>query len=58
MNAGATGLARLPLLLIEDERSVMEFIRTALEYAKSGDIALVIAFGAGLAYAAQVVKVP
>jgi 3-oxoacyl-[acyl-carrier-protein] synthase III len=26
--------------------------------AKSGDIALVIAFGAGLAYAAQVVKVP
>jgi len=31
MNAGATGLARLPLLLIEDERSVMEFIRTALE---------------------------
>jgi DNA-binding NtrC family response regulator len=31
MNAGATGIARLPLLLIEDERSVMEFIRTALE---------------------------
>jgi DNA-binding NtrC family response regulator len=31
MNAGATGLARLPLLLIEDERSVMEFIRMALE---------------------------
>jgi len=31
MNAGAKGLARLPLLLIEDERSVMEFIRTALE---------------------------
>jgi 3-oxoacyl-[acyl-carrier-protein] synthase III len=26
--------------------------------AKSGDIALLIAFGAGLAYAAQVVKVP
>jgi DNA-binding NtrC family response regulator len=31
MNRGATGLARLPLLLIEDERSVMEFIRMALE---------------------------
>jgi DNA-binding NtrC family response regulator len=31
MNAGATGFARLPLLLIEDERSVMEFIRMALE---------------------------
>lgn len=31
MNAGAAGIARLPLLLIEDERSVMEFIRTALE---------------------------
>lgn len=31
MNAGAAGFARLPLLLIEDERSVMEFIRTALE---------------------------
>jgi DNA-binding NtrC family response regulator len=31
MNAGATGIARLPLLLIEDERSVMEFIRMALE---------------------------
>src|SRR5260221_14716020 len=30
MNSGAT-LARLPLLLIEDERSVMDFIRTALE---------------------------
>ncbi|MGC2741628.1 MAG: response regulator [Candidatus Angelobacter sp.] len=30
MNSAAT-LARLPLLLIEDERSVMEFIRTALE---------------------------
>jgi 3-oxoacyl-[acyl-carrier-protein] synthase-3 len=26
--------------------------------AKSGDIALLIAFGAGLAYAAQVVTVP
>jgi DNA-binding NtrC family response regulator len=31
MSAGAAGLARLPLLLIEDERSVLEFIRMALE---------------------------
>jgi DNA-binding response OmpR family regulator len=31
MNSSAATLARLPLLLIEDERSVMEFIRTALE---------------------------
>jgi DNA-binding NtrC family response regulator len=31
MSIGATGIARLPLLLIEDERSVMEFIRMALE---------------------------
>jgi DNA-binding NtrC family response regulator len=31
MNAGAVTLARLPLLLIEDERSVMDFISTALE---------------------------
>ncbi|HZI56383.1 MAG TPA: response regulator, partial [Verrucomicrobiae bacterium] len=30
MNAGAEA-ANLPILLIEDERSVMEFIRTALE---------------------------
>ncbi|HEX4602867.1 MAG TPA: response regulator [Candidatus Angelobacter sp.] len=30
MNAGAA-VASLPLLLIEDERSVMDFIRTALE---------------------------
>jgi DNA-binding NtrC family response regulator len=30
MSAGA-GVANLPILLIEDERSVMEFIRTALE---------------------------
>ena len=30
MNAAATA-QRLPLLLIEDERSVMDFIRTALE---------------------------
>jgi DNA-binding NtrC family response regulator len=30
MTAAATG-HRLPLLLIEDERSVMDFIRTALE---------------------------
>lgn len=31
MSGEATAYARLPLLLIEDERSVMEFIRTALE---------------------------
>lgn len=31
MTSGAATRARLPLLLIEDERSVMEFIRTALE---------------------------
>src|SRR5947209_19989586 len=31
MTAGAATAARLPLLLIEDERSVMDFIRTALE---------------------------
>jgi DNA-binding NtrC family response regulator len=31
MNAGVATLARLPLLLIEDERSVMDFIRSALE---------------------------
>ena len=31
MNSRAATLARLPLLLIEDERSVMDFIRTALE---------------------------
>jgi DNA-binding NtrC family response regulator len=31
MSAGAATLARLPLLLIEDERSVMDFISTALE---------------------------
>lgn len=31
MSAGPATLARLPLLLIEDERSVMDFIRTALE---------------------------
>ncbi|HLY93107.1 MAG TPA: response regulator [Candidatus Angelobacter sp.] len=30
MNSGAA-VAQLPLLLIEDERSVMDFIRTALE---------------------------
>jgi DNA-binding NtrC family response regulator len=33
MRAGATAVAALPLLLIEDERSVMDFIRTALERA-------------------------
>lgn len=31
MSAGPAILARLPLLLIEDERAVMNFIRTALE---------------------------
>ncbi len=31
MSGEATTLARLPLLLIEDERSVMDFISTALE---------------------------
>jgi DNA-binding NtrC family response regulator len=31
MSAGTAIPARLPLLLIEDERSVMDFIRTALE---------------------------
>ena len=31
MNAGAAAVAHLPLLLIEDEQSVMDFIRTALE---------------------------
>jgi DNA-binding NtrC family response regulator len=31
MNGEAATLARLPLLLIEDERSVMDFISTALE---------------------------
>jgi len=31
MSAGPAILPRLPLLLIEDERAVMDFIRTALE---------------------------
>jgi DNA-binding NtrC family response regulator len=31
MNQDATGAALLPLLLIEDERSVMDFMRMALE---------------------------
>jgi len=31
MTQGATAPGRLPLLLIEDERSVMDFIRSALE---------------------------
>lgn len=31
MSGEATTLARLPILLIEDERSVMDFISTALE---------------------------
>jgi len=31
MNTGAAANARLPILLIEDERSVMDFISTALE---------------------------
>ena len=31
MTAGTAAVAQLPLLLIEDERSVLDFIRTALE---------------------------
>lgn len=31
MMAGKAAAARLPLLVIEDERSVMDFVRTALE---------------------------
>jgi two-component system NtrC family sensor kinase len=33
MRTSATAVAALPLLLIEDERSVLDFIRTALERA-------------------------
>ena len=33
MKTGTAAVARLPLLLIEDERSVLDFIRTALERA-------------------------
>jgi len=46
---GNTSAASIPLAL---DRMIDE------GEAKSGDIALLIAFGAGLAYAAQVVKVP
>jgi len=46
---GNTSAASIPLAL---DRMILE------GEAKSGDIALLIAFGAGLAYAAQVVKVP
>lgn len=46
---GNTSAASIPLAL---ERMIVE------GEAKSGDTALLIAFGAGLAYAAQVVKVP
>ncbi|MDQ3616728.1 MAG: ketoacyl-ACP synthase III [Actinomycetota bacterium] len=46
---GNTSAASIPLAL---ERMIVE------GEAKSGDSALLIAFGAGLAYAAQVVKVP
>ncbi|MDQ3484458.1 MAG: 3-oxoacyl-ACP synthase, partial [Actinomycetota bacterium] len=46
---GNTSAASIPLAL---DRMMLE------GEAKSGDIALLIAFGAGLAYAAQVVKVP
>ncbi len=46
---GNTSAASIPLAL---DRMIEE------GEAKSGDIALLIAFGAGLAYAAQVVKVP
>jgi 3-oxoacyl-[acyl-carrier-protein] synthase-3 len=46
---GNTSAASIPLAL---DRMIEE------GQAKSGDTALLIAFGAGLAYAAQVVKVP
>jgi 3-oxoacyl-[acyl-carrier-protein] synthase-3 len=46
---GNTSAASIPLAL---ERMIQE------GEAKSGDLALLIAFGAGLAYAAQVVRVP
>ena len=46
---GNTSAASIPLAL---ERMIAE------GDAKSGDTALLIAFGAGLAYAAQVVVVP
>ncbi|HEX4978026.1 MAG TPA: 3-oxoacyl-[acyl-carrier-protein] synthase III C-terminal domain-containing protein, partial [Nocardioides sp.] len=46
---GNTSAASIPLAL---DRMIEE------GEAKSGDTALLIAFGAGLAYAAQVVKVP
>ncbi len=46
---GNTSAASIPLALDK---------LVELGQAKSGDLALIIAFGAGLAYAAQVVKVP
>jgi 3-oxoacyl-[acyl-carrier-protein] synthase-3 len=46
---GNTSAASVPLAL---DRMIKE------GDAKSGDVALLIAFGAGLAYAAQVVTVP
>jgi len=46
---GNTSAASIPLAL---DRMLEE------GDAKSGDLALLIAFGAGLAYAAQVVRVP
>jgi 3-oxoacyl-[acyl-carrier-protein] synthase-3 len=46
---GNTSAASIPLAL---DRMIAE------GEAKSGDVALLIAFGAGLAYAAQVVTVP
>lgn len=49
VDAGNTSAASIPLAL---ERMVAD------GEAKSGDLALLIAFGAGLAYAAQVVTVP
>ena len=47
--AGNTSAASIPLAL---ERMRQEGV------AKSGDLALLIGFGAGLAYAAQVVRIP
>jgi 3-oxoacyl-[acyl-carrier-protein] synthase-3 len=46
---GNTSAASIPLAL---DRLVLD------GEAKSGDLALLIAFGAGLSYAAQVVKLP
>ena len=49
VDAGNTSAASVPLAL---ERMIRD------GDAKSGDVALLIAFGAGLAYAAQVVTIP